>query len=154
MHSDWTETHDKQAELHYFKSIPPQGQYNIDYLHARFNGEYAPDVEECGVLEQTIIRRPNCGKVFQTCFKQLINRLLGKDHPQGPGALVMKGCGVIFHILIPEDLTSTPYILFTTHRVHTHPPPPPNITPKRLVSDITDLVKRIRDPNLTLGITR
>lgn len=43
-----------------------------------------------------------------------------------------------------------PYILFTSHGVHTHPPPPPNKQPAEMLNDILDIIKRIKDPQLNI----
>jgi hypothetical protein len=84
-----------------------------------------------------------------------VNRLLtccvDVDHPQGPGQLVRQGCRVTFEIIIPCNLAETPYYLFSSHGVHTHPPPPPHKTPQELKEEITGLIQRMKDPSLTTG---
>lgn len=62
------------------------------------------------------------------------------------------GCNVVFHVLVPDDLTATPYILFTSHGTHSHPPPPPNKPPQEMVEEILDLIRRLQEPGLTLGM--
>lgn len=76
---------------------------------------------------------------------------LGIDHPQNSGEIEHMPCEVVFHIMIPDDLESCPYVLFTSHGVHTHPPPPPNKPPKSIMEDIVELVRRIHNPDMTLG---
>jgi len=75
----------------------------------------------------------------------------GVDHPNGAGKLEKLPCSVIFSIIMPNDLTATPYILFTSHGTHTHPPPPPNKAPKRMVSEILAVIDRTLNPALTAG---
>ena len=74
------------------------------------------------------------------------------DHPQGQGNLISKACEVEFHMIVPENICNTPYFLVTSCGIHTHPPPPPNKAPKKVVEEIIQLIQRIRGPELTLGL--
>jgi hypothetical protein len=57
-------------------------------------------------------------------------------------------CGVVFNIFIPTDLQICPYLLFDSHGVHKHPPPP-NRPPEKIIKD---LIHDMKYHNLTLGI--
>jgi hypothetical protein len=59
-------------------------------------------------------------------------------------------CEVKWNFYIPIDFT-IPFILFTSHGIHSHPPPPPKKTPQDIVQGILDVLKRINDPNITLS---
>jgi hypothetical protein len=65
--------------------------------------------------------------------------------------MVLIQCDVEFHIMIPEDIDTTPYILFTSHGMHVHPLPPPNKPPQAIISDVLRVIQRMRDPNLALS---
>jgi hypothetical protein len=43
-------------------------------------------------------------------------------------------------------------MIFLSTGTHSHPPPPPNKPPAQLVQELTQVVRRMRDPNLTLGM--
>ena len=58
---------------------------------------------------------------------------------------------MVFYIFILSDIQQTPYIQFTSHGTHSHPPPPPNKPPTEIVQDILEVIHRMRDPDLTLG---
>jgi hypothetical protein len=77
--------------------------------------------------------------------------LIGIDHMQGQGKLVSIGCDVEFHILIPENTNTTPYVLFTSHGTHTHPVPPPNKPPQSMIADVLRIIRDLQDPELTLS---
>lgn len=42
-------------------------------------------------------------------------------------------------------------MLFTSHGKHTHPPPPPTKPPQEILQEIQDLVRAMRDPDLSLS---
>ena len=77
--------------------------------------------------------------------------LLGIDHPQGPGKLNHKECQVRLSFYKPEDLEECPYIIFTSHGVHTHPPPVPSRPAPVIVDGLIQVIRRINDPSLTTG---
>jgi hypothetical protein len=58
----------------------------------------------------------------------------------------------MFNALIPIDLDQCPYILFISHGVHKHPPPPPTKAPERIIQNITRIIQEIQDPSLTTGM--
>lgn len=82
----------------------------------------------------------------------MLIRFLDHDHPQGFGQMVGMPCKVKWNIYIPFNLEQIPYILITSHGIHEHPPPPPRKTPRAIVEGILDVLKRINDPNLTIGL--
>ncbi|KAJ1712953.1 hypothetical protein NYO67_4873 [Aspergillus flavus] len=87
-----------------------QGHIGIDlhFLEDLFNKGILPATEDCGVFAPLSSRQKQCDR----------------DHPQGPGRLKHTTCEVVFNGLVPVDISQCPYILFTSHGVHKHPPPP------------------------------
>ena len=63
----------------------------------------------------------------------------------------MMGCKVSFRILIPLDLDECSYAVFLSTGTHSHPPPPPSKPPQIILDEILDLMKRMRNPDLTLS---
>ena len=59
-------------------------------------------------------------------------------------------CKVIFNYLVPDDLHKTPYVIFTSHGKHTHPPPPPTKPPAELMMSVINLIQRQQTPTLSL----
>lgn len=122
---------------HFRKPLPANDKYDIIYLTSLIDlGVIEPEsTEQCGVIESNLCRRIDCGI----------------DHPQGPGKLVHMDCEVTFHVFVPNDLEETPYIHFTSHGTHSHAPPPPNKPPMQILNEVLELVRRISNPDLTLG---
>lgn len=89
---------------------------------------------------------------YRPVLNALLTGSLDVSHPSGHGNLVIYPCEVEIDILIPEDLKATPYYLFTSRGVHTHPPPPPHRTPEAVTKEIAALVQRMSNPTLTLGM--
>ncbi|EYE94136.1 uncharacterized protein EURHEDRAFT_458234, partial [Aspergillus ruber CBS 135680] len=58
---------------------------------------------------------------------------------------------VSFRVLIPLDLDECPYAIFLSTGTHSHPPPPPTKPPQIILDEILDLMKRMRNPDLTLS---
>ena len=81
---------------------------------------------------------------------QLLTVCVGYDHTQGPGKIEPLSCEVEFHILIPENLNISPYILLISHGIHTHPPPPPNKPPQAIISTVLDIIQSMRNPDFAL----
>jgi hypothetical protein len=77
--------------------------------------------------------------------------LPGFDHVQGPGKLEHIKCSVIFTAMVPVDIQATPYILFTSHGIHQHPPPLPHKSPEQILKGIESIIRDMRNPSLTLG---
>lgn len=74
------------------------------------------------------------------------------DHVQGPGKLEHIKCSVIFTALVPVDIQSCPFIVFTSHGIHQHPPPPPHKPPELILRGVERIIKQMRNPSLTLGM--
>lgn len=66
--------------------------------------------------------------------------------------MVIHSCNVQFRLFRPTNLQQCPYLIWTSHGVHRHPPPPPSSTPKELIKGLVQLIHRIQDPTLTTGI--
>lgn len=49
------------------------------------------------------------------------------------------------------DINQRPYILFISHGIHKHPPPPPTKSPERILHGIENILQEIRDPTITTG---
>ncbi|OJJ78603.1 uncharacterized protein ASPGLDRAFT_1510767, partial [Aspergillus glaucus CBS 516.65] len=47
------------------------------------------------------------------------------------------------------DINECPYILFTSHGIHQHPPPPPSKAPERILQGVKRIIQQIQDPSLT-----
>ena len=60
-------------------------------------------------------------------------------------------CEVKFTIMIPSNLEDCPYVLFCSHGIHTHPPPPPSKAPESIMMEVVDIIRRTKDADLTLG---
>jgi hypothetical protein len=61
-------------------------------------------------------------------------------------------CNVKWNIYIPFNQTLFPYILLTSHGIHTHPPPPPKKTPRAILNGIFNVLQKVDDPGLKAGI--
>ena len=60
-------------------------------------------------------------------------------------------CSVIFTGLVPVDINSCPYILFTSRGVHQHAPPPPHKPPEKIFQGVKQIIRNMRDPSMTTG---
>nr|POE50467.1 hypothetical protein CFP56_73885 [Quercus suber] len=65
------------------------------------------------------------------------------------GSMLNIPCGVIFTKLVPLDRKTTPFITFTSHGIHTHPPPPPSKSPAAIRSEMQELIGRCDIGTLT-----
>ena len=110
---------------HHRGAIQGHTVINLQFLEDLFNKEIIPATEECGVFESLSSRRKYCGRYLSATWQLVTNCFKGRDHPQGSGRLQHTPCDVIFNALVPVDIGQCPYILFTSHGVHKHPPPPP-----------------------------
>ena len=54
--------------------------------------------------------------------------------------------------MIPENLTECPYYLFISSGQHSHPPPPPTKAPLVVLQEIQDIVKKMQNPDLQIGM--
>jgi hypothetical protein len=86
-----------------------------------------------------------------TTVFQVLTEHLGFDHIQGPGKLEHLKCSVTFTALVPHDVKDCPFITFTSHGIHQHPPPPPHKPPELILKGIGEIIKQMRNPSLTLG---
>ncbi|BCR91198.1 uncharacterized protein ACHE_70041S [Aspergillus chevalieri] len=118
---------------HHRGSIQGHTSIDLQFLEDLFNHDIMPPTEECGVFESLASRRKYCDR----------------DHLQGPGRLQHTSCGVIFTALVPVDINECPYILFTSHGIHQHPPPPPSKAPERILQGVKRIIQQIQDPSLT-----
>jgi hypothetical protein len=123
----------------------------LQFLEDLFNKEILPVTEECGVFEPLSSCRKYCGKHFPTNLQSVIKQLPDQDHPQGSGQLKHTTCDVVFNALVPINTDLCPYMLFTSHGIHKHPPPPPSKAPERILAGVKRIIEQIRDPNLTTG---
>jgi hypothetical protein len=63
--------------------------------------------------------------------------------------MINQSCTVTFDYFIPQDLSTTPWILLVSTGIHTHIPPPPTKQPSWIINKITKIIRQINDPNLT-----
>ncbi|WPH03339.1 Hypothetical protein R9X50_00621600 [Acrodontium crateriforme] len=103
-----------------------------EYLEDLWKGNFVEE-QNCYRIESTSTRLECCGLL----------------HENGGGAMIKTGCSVRWHIFIPDDLDQTPYITFTSHGIHSHPPPPPSRIPNRYATDIRMLIQRMGSDDLT-----
>ncbi|KAF2714917.1 hypothetical protein K504DRAFT_486708 [Pleomassaria siparia CBS 279.74] len=132
--ASWTQQSTQYYKTHFFRSVG--NKYNIARLQKLFQDgleEVEQQVEFCRTVESTTSRMKKCTV----------------NHLQGPGQLVHQACEAEFDILIPCNLEETPYYLFTSHGVHTHPPLSPHNTPAELREEVIKLIYRMHDPSLT-----
>lgn len=136
---------------HHRGAIQGHTVINLQFLEDLFNKEIIPATEECGVFESLSSRRKYCGRYLSAIWQLVTNCFKGRDHPQGSGRLQHTPCDVTFNALVPVDIGQCPYILFTSHGVHKHPPPPPTKAPERILQGVKRIIQQIRDPSLTTG---
>ncbi|EYE90406.1 uncharacterized protein EURHEDRAFT_417473 [Aspergillus ruber CBS 135680] len=122
-------------QKHYYTSVKGYTSMDLYFLEQLFNESILPSQEECGVIEPLTSRRKYCDF----------------DHVQGPGKLEHIQCGVIFTALVPVDIQSCPFIVFTSHGIHQHPPPPPHKPPELILRGVERIIKQMRNPSLTLA---
>lgn len=122
-------------QKHYHSSLKGHTSIDLEFLERLFNESILPSQEECAVIEPLTTRRKFCDF----------------DHVQGPGKLEHIKCSVIFTALVPVNIQETPYILFTSHGIHQHPPPPPHKPPEQILKGIESIIRNMRNPSLTLA---
>ncbi|OAF57839.1 hypothetical protein VC83_05497 [Pseudogymnoascus destructans] len=125
--------HSTPANYHFFRPIPATLYSELPFIQERLNGTITASDELCAVIEQNSTRRKHCGV----------------EHIQGRGKLIHTNCNVQFRLFQPYNLIDCPYIIWTSHGVHCHPPPPPSRTPQQLVDSLLTVIKKINDPSLT-----
>ena len=120
---------------------------NFQLLEALIKSGYHGQIEQCYPTWPIASRSTSCGK-FSITFQygidsKLILNWLGISHPQGSGKIMKLSCGVLFDILIPEDLDKMPWIIWCSRGIHTHNPPPPTQTPQELLTDLVSVISRL-----------
>ncbi|EAW25652.1 uncharacterized protein NFIA_044710 [Aspergillus fischeri NRRL 181] len=64
-------------------------------------------------------------------------------------------CGVIEPLTSRRkycvDVQNCPFIVFTSHGIHQHPPPPPHKPPELILRGVERIIKQMRNPSLTLA---
>jgi len=120
------------------------------------NGAQDAEVESCFTVDSMSRKRQVCGKTSEPTPKRLGNTSelisIDYDHVQGPGKIITMPCSVKWALYLPFDLKRVPYFLLTSHGVHLHPPPPPRKTPEMIIKGILDVLKRINNPDITIGL--
>ncbi|KAE8376985.1 hypothetical protein BDV26DRAFT_222318 [Aspergillus bertholletiae] len=120
---------------HTSQPIRRDGNIDIPFLKRLFNHEIRTEFEECGAIEHTA----------QT------SRFCHFNHTQGVGRLTVTKCSVKYHWMIPVDLQTCPFYIFTSFGIHTHPPPPPSKAPVAIMEGIFKVIQEMREPSLTLS---
>jgi hypothetical protein len=135
---------------HFFKPVPRNLYPRINRLKEVLTGT-STRLQYCTIIEQKKTRKKYCGKNIFRINLEYINNLLGRDHPQGQGQIQQRPCKVVFNIFRPINLQETPYIIWVSSGLHSHPPPPPSRTPDQYLKEILQVIQRIQDPSLTLS---
>lgn len=141
-------------QKHYYTSVKGHTSIDLEFLEQLFNESILPSQEECGVIEPLTSRRKYCGEYFRSSWTSVTEYLeiIDFDHVQGPGKLEHIKCSVIFTALVPVDIQECPFIIFTSHGIHQHPPPPPHKPPELILRGIENIIRQMRNPSLTLGM--
>lgn len=92
--------------------------------------------------------------VLRSCYKQLANVFSAYNHisDNSTGWRTLP-CKVRFTVFIPENLNEHPYIAFSSHGKHVHPPPPPTKTPAELIRELNTVIEHSKQAGLTAGET-
>lgn len=137
---------------HFFRSIPGYLYPKIAELRILFRAtENDPVIEPCTVLKQLNSRAKHCGRLLNVLLsysKQILN-ILGVDHPQGQGSIVVLPCNVEFTVYLSIERNETPYFIWVSRGTHQHPPPPPTKTPEQYCNEIMKMIEKINEPALT-----
>jgi hypothetical protein len=54
---------------------------------------------------------------------------------------------VEFGFIIPQDMNKTPFVIFASFGIYTHPPPPPTKTPGKVVDEVKAIMARLDEGN-------
>lgn len=141
------------SKTHFYKLLPRRLETEVDHLTSLFEVGYSIDssIESCTVIKQQNSRSVKCGKyIFSKHFESLLN-VLGINHSQGQGIMVKRDCPVRFYVFEPQDIDSSPFLLWISIGIHKHVPPPPAKMPTKYCQDILSILRRIDDPTLTTG---
>lgn len=131
-------------------------KYDIEYLKSLLRDGLPEDpatADTCGVVVGTRTKLPHCSRSAPShpVLNLVLTRSQDVDHPQGKGKMLRLPCQVEFNIIIPTNLELYPFYLFTSHGVHSHPPPPPTKHPKVLAQELLYLIAQANDPSMTVG---
>jgi hypothetical protein len=66
--------------------------------------------------------------------------------------MVMTGCSVIFRAFIPID-PAAPYLIISSHGLHSHPPPPPSQPPNDILQELQVTLDGLDRAPTTLSIS-
>lgn len=133
---NWTE--DQRGD-HFYKSLQWQrSNLDLDLLIDLLGKRKFPDTQEyCDTFHSHRSRALKCGTI----------------HPSGRGDLIKSSpkCEVQFRAFIPKDPIKHPYAIWVSRGVHNHPPPPPSKPPFELIKGLSNLLARMRSPDLSLS---
>ncbi|KAI1947341.1 hypothetical protein LOY94_003469 [Ophidiomyces ophidiicola] len=114
---------------HYCRSLSGTDSLVVEYLKRICEtGDENPPKQTCGIVQQTRTRAISC------CV----------SHPQGLGVLQKRNCNVTFTVMVPADLTKCHFILFISHGVHNHVPPPPHLEAEEILEDVPVILHRLK----------
>ncbi|KAG6118857.1 hypothetical protein E4U14_006207 [Claviceps sp. LM454 group G7] len=65
------------------------------------------------------------------------------------GGMVEKECSVEVNYIVPDDIELHPWVILSSHGVHTHAPPPPNFVPTKWGEFAVSILSKIDGPNAT-----
>ncbi|KAG6032274.1 hypothetical protein E4U40_006404 [Claviceps sp. LM458 group G5] len=128
-----TNYHSETGRGHLWKDIGPQTMIDVDHLQRLFDNHYetAP-TDLCGTWDTNTKKKRQCGHNHTTI-----------------GVLEEKECSVEVNYLVPEDTERYPWVLLSSHGVHTHAPPPPNFLPTKWRELAVSILSKIDGPNST-----
>ncbi|KAG6079438.1 hypothetical protein E4U33_000178 [Claviceps sp. LM78 group G4] len=128
-----TNYHSETGRGHVRKDLGPQTVIDVDYLQRLFDNHYetAP-TDLCGTWDTNTKKKTQCGHNHTT-----------------NGVLEEKQCSVEVNYLVPVDTVRYPWVLLSSHGVHTHAPPPPNFLPTKWRDFAASILSKIDDPNST-----
>ncbi|KAG6191748.1 hypothetical protein E4U36_005816 [Claviceps purpurea] len=61
----------------------------------------------------------------------------------------VKKCSVVINYLVSIDTKRHPWVVLSSHGIHTHAPLPPNYLPKCWAEFARSVLSKIDDPNIT-----
>ncbi|KAG6194753.1 hypothetical protein E4U22_003021 [Claviceps purpurea] len=113
---------------------PPHTVADMDHLQRLFDNhqETAP-TDVCGTWDTFHAKKRECGH----------------DHGTFIGNMGVKTCSVVINYLVPIDIKRYPWVILSSHGIHTHAPPPPNYLPTHWGEFARSMMSKIDDPNIT-----
>lgn len=148
---------DYPNENHYYRSFQVGHQIDLDFLgellvHPR---PQPPNIaSSCTCHEATSTRLKHCSMLASLTTSRASSAdttFQAAHHPSGSGALVQVPCSVQFHLLVPNDHQTTPYLIWSSHGIHSHLAPPPHQAPEELVRQLQEVVSRATSIDTTRG---